>query len=394
MSRRFEGDSHVVQTKKPRVEKNSFLNYQRLIFQTGFLKAQQVLVMGYVRYNFPFTYNIINQIVFRYYTQKNYNLWNNKHGFIEKNEHYSYQQSQVQTGAMLLFKDQHLKQNIIHDHNVKQYKYQIDNGNSIIDVCQGTGWRHIILCKNDSNSTLKPYYMLCNLKLSSIKYFLTKILSVQCGDAHSIYIDYNGNAYAQGNNAFGQCGFPQEFKTLKDITLIHEKVHMAFCLRFSSIIITKDNQIYSTGYNEYACIGHNIWLNKINQFTQIHYFSKTKTCITQVRTGYNYCTYIDKNGVIYFWGRTSTLLYCDELQPLIIGKDWKIIKWYASAQNLYFIIDLGNDIGFHVQGINFINEEKDSTVSISKLYNKLNSSLPILDFFPSQNELFIVQASI
>ena len=108
---------------------------------------------------------------------------------------------------------------------------------------------------------------------------LSKVRVVECGQAHSIAITKTGKILACGSNEHGQLGLGNEvlYHTLFTTIKWHEKTHIISisCGNNHTLLLTGLGHVYSCGDNQFGQIGHGrsspaeFHFKKINKFSDI-----------------------------------------------------------------------------------------------------------------------------
>jgi alpha-tubulin suppressor-like RCC1 family protein len=86
-----------------------------------------------------------------------------------------------------------------------------------------------------------------------------KIISIDCGYLHSLFLDKDGFVYSCGRNNAGQCGLNIKKDQLVPSKVIgmNEVIEISAGLDFS-VFLRKDGRAYSCGGNEHGQLGLNI----------------------------------------------------------------------------------------------------------------------------------------
>lgn len=318
-----------------------------------------------------------------------YTLWHQKKQIESSETDYHYKND---SNYLFLFKGnkiiKYCYDNIDDIFNVK--RLEISNKETILDVGIGL-YKNTIICQHNMTKKLS-YHSIFYDQIGTKWSFKTRILSIHCGMYHQILIDECDNAFGLGDNHFGQlgCGSIQKINKYKPI---FSKVKLCECLPKSTIIVSTDNIIFSTGNNYSTVIGQDSQQDIFKQFKRIGYFDNSKLKIVEIKHGYFYTLFKDSDGLIYCWGFIN-----DEFQsfndknPCILNDDIHILQYCAGKQQIYLLIELTDSLGFTVLGRNFVNNQNNCTVDIYELYQFTHNHNPIIDMFACGQSLILVQS--
>ena len=131
---------------------------------------------------------------------------------------------------------------------------------------------------------------------------LTNIVSIDCGEIHSICLDIDGNVFTFGNNEFGQLGrkidttythIPQKLTNIPPITQIS-------CGSYFNVCLSNEGDLYSFGQNKYGQLG-------LGSVQQIFYSPQKIKSLSDIDIDFiecgNYFTYCKTlSGKVYVWG--------------------------------------------------------------------------------------------
>ena len=312
-------------------------------------------------------------------------------GFVFKNKHYKYQK--LNCSKLMMYTQRDIIQYDIYYHCHKEYKNMIEPDHKILTVSRTWAVDNVtIQCIHSKSKTYKNY-SLTNQRLSKGKNFKFRVKSIQCGEYHQLFLCQNGDCYGQGNNNYGQLGYPKFINQIINPRLIDYNVLSVVTMPYASFI-TKEEGIYSSGKNICACIGHSIWKHNLYEFQIIDFtYFENYT----VNTGYFYSLFFTQNKC-YFLGESNTLLHFDYHKPLQLLSKYQIVKCYPAYHDIYFIIQLHTDeLAFFTFGMNFLNRKKDSWEYLDKVYERIGCNMPIIDIVvmlhSANNQIFIVQAA-
>ena len=261
----------------------------------------------------------------------------------------------------------------IHDFAEKEFTHTFEDKYKII--CVGQGWqqdKQFIQCIN--SQTKQPKYFTLtkdemNYQLTEEKEFKHIAKSIRCGEYHQIILCQNGDCYGQGDNSHGQIGLIQCQDDVKELTLLDTSVLSVSTMPFATFLI-KENDIYSTGNNKHACIGHSPLLKYIYEFTSIT-FGKTYQ-IVEILTGATYSIFINKEYNCYFLGDCDGWNHEKYLKPYRVVQAYEIIKCFTTSTTPIFIVE--SNVGLGIFHSTF-----DKPIPLSNIKQKINSNRPFID---------------
>ena len=127
---------------------------------------------------------------------------------------------------------------------------------------------------------------------------IPEIKQVSCGQFFTVCVDYEGVAWAFGDNSFGQLGNkakPRNIRIPKKINDI-PSIKSVSCGGYHTLFITNDGNLWTSGKNYYGQLFLNITQNQ-NQPTQTEF-----TNVSQVIAGNNFSFFQNNDGEIYGCG--------------------------------------------------------------------------------------------
>jgi len=180
-------------------------------------------------------------------------------------------------------KDIAMAQSLVFNESVKEVDYDF-NATEVVD--------RDILCEQDGFCPI--VYLPIQLKLQCT------IVSLACGDYHTLLLDSNGNIYSMGLAANGRLGLHSQQKKNVEIPQkipIDLKFSRIACTSSCSFALDNTGKLYSWGSQEDGVLGHplgeDVWFpTKIKVLDKIH----------SVFTGPKTCACLDYNGKMYVWG--------------------------------------------------------------------------------------------
>jgi alpha-tubulin suppressor-like RCC1 family protein len=133
-----------------------------------------------------------------------------------------------------------------------------------------------------------------------------KIISISCGQYHSMALSDKGCVYSWGNNSFGQLGFTNIIgsNTPKLIELFDETNQKIFiekisCGPFNSLLLSRERNIYGFGSNNFGQLGNN---NMENHFRPTKIFVQKIFTEIASHKDCDISAALSIDGVFYIWG--------------------------------------------------------------------------------------------
>jgi alpha-tubulin suppressor-like RCC1 family protein len=147
----------------------------------------------------------------------------------------------------------------------------------------------------------------CQLMPISIKSFeKLKIISISCGQYHSMALLDKGCVYSWGNNSFGQLGFMNIIasNTPKLIELFDETNEKYFiekisCGSYYSLLLSREGDIFGFGSNDCGQLGNN---NMENHFSPTKILIQKRFTEIASHKDCNISAALSNDGVFYIWG--------------------------------------------------------------------------------------------
>jgi len=164
-----------------------------------------------------------------------------------------------------------------------------------------------------------------------------KIVSLYAGQQMTIALSFDGKAYSWGKGSFGSCGHGSEDdewipKLIKGLD--HEFIVKASIGANYALALTKEGKVYSWGQNNSGQLGREAGDEKDDGGPQVILDLNN---IQHLCSGNNHSFAIDKDGLLYAWGKgTRGVLGIESeenaLEPIVVGhfKDVKIVATTAS----------------------------------------------------------------
>ena len=135
---------------------------------------------------------------------------------------------------------------------------------------------------------------------------LPSVLSVSCGEFHTIVICTEGTIYSWGKNDTGQLGHGdrQSICFPKQIMALAKKICIkAACGGQHSLVLTDANKLYGWGSNVYGQLGMNIADKMLPTPDIVPSLRRSGSC--HVVCGYSHTVALLKNEQLYVWGRND-----------------------------------------------------------------------------------------
>ena len=134
---------------------------------------------------------------------------------------------------------------------------------------------------------------------------LKNIISICCGNEHTVCLDENGDVFTLGSNIFGQLGIRKEVELVR-FTNEPQKVSLPKIKQIScgfdfTICLSEDGGLYSFGNNELGQLGIG---KSTHNYTYPQRIKSLKN-IDFVECGYDYTICKSFQNKIYAWGRNK-----------------------------------------------------------------------------------------
>ena len=144
------------------------------------------------------------------------------------------------------------------------------------------GYSHTLILTNDDNHLWScggnDFGQLCHgdkeIRLIPQKTSFSNISTISAGYIHSLFQNNNGEIFACGANAYGQCGLGHFNHPQIDVTLIPNvpaNIVKFICGFHLSLFLDSEGNVYSVGYNCSGQLGLGTYLNQnvLNKITNI-----------------------------------------------------------------------------------------------------------------------------
>ena len=145
----------------------------------------------------------------------------------------------------------------------------------------------------------------------NVHYITSNVKDVVCGGCHTIILKHDNNLFVCGSNSYGQLGLghfenqytPQLLMTDSDSNSNSDITQIA-CGSYHSIILKKNGDVLTFGYNRYGQLGFD---HKIN--TTIPTLLMCDLQIRQIGAGSSFTIVLKKNGELLFFGKNFDDIY-------------------------------------------------------------------------------------
>jgi alpha-tubulin suppressor-like RCC1 family protein len=126
---------------------------------------------------------------------------------------------------------------------------------------------------------------------------LKNVINVAVGYSHSIFLLNTCNVYACGNNLYGQLGTGNNLKCFSPELLkgANSNIFDISCGLYHSMLLNYNNNVFSTGRNDYGQLG-------INNNTNINTMQFVIDNVTSVKCGQYHTVFLTVNGNVYSCG--------------------------------------------------------------------------------------------
>ena len=132
---------------------------------------------------------------------------------------------------------------------------------------------------------------------------VTHIIKFDCSKSHIIILTKNNKIYVWGENKFGQLGLGDNCDRFSphELSLAQVEIVSVRCGDAHTIILAKNDQIYACGWNRYGQLG----LGHTDNSYYPQKISFSILGITKIYCGTNYTCALTILGKIYVWGKKS-----------------------------------------------------------------------------------------
>ena len=298
-----------------------------------------------------------------------------------------------------------------------------NNFNSINIISNGLSNKH---CFVYSNYNLYGFgdnennQILCDTNLNSnnnieiinpilIKYnFNNEILiSIKCGESHTLFLTKNGNIFGCGNNQYGQLTFNNKINKydIKQINILNN-IKLINCSCNSSFVLNNNGIMYTFGGNYRCELGiNNINIKYTNKLIKININNN----IDYICCGEYHVGFIIKNGNGYMFGDNSSgqcgqndYIYKHVInKPLKLNINYPIINIMCGNEHSIIKTIFGQYYSF---GSNYnkqclINTIKSNNINIptkinlNYIKNNIGYNKEIINIIPGWNVSYILQKS-
>lgn len=183
-----------------------------------------------------------------------------------------------------------------------------------------------------------------------------KARKISVGGA-SAFIDFNDNIFIYGPNRFGECGLGTNAEILGPTLVPDIKAKMISCGGSHTMIVTTNNELYASGYNDQGQCGLPKTVDRVSRFTKVN-FVDFPVKYAQCQSGYTliidymnnlYClgtSPIDRErGLIKIWsgcnrvsGTANNIVFTDmDDSVYFVGKVimTRLMSGYLTTYNMY-----------------------------------------------------------
>ena len=128
---------------------------------------------------------------------------------------------------------------------------------------------------------------------------------IACGQEHVLILKKDGSLWGCGYNYYGSLGINESSEKLvfiKITTNINNDVKEIYCGGYHSVILKKNNSIWSCGYNYYGQLGHNDYQHRYT-FTQVT--TNINNDVEQIYCGLTYTVILKSDGSLWACGNND-----------------------------------------------------------------------------------------
>ena len=132
-----------------------------------------------------------------------------------------------------------------------------------------------------------------------------RVITAACSYHHSMVLCSDGAVFSFGRNEFGQLGHGDTIdkKTPHQVPNLPNGIISLSCGQFHSVLLTSAGQVYSCGKNDYGQLGLE-GVEVAKYFTLVTLVPETES-IVQIYCGYYHTLFLSQNGVVYGCGRND-----------------------------------------------------------------------------------------
>jgi len=175
--------------------------------------------------------------------------------------------------------------------------------------------------------------------------FITNIIQVSAGDAHSMFLQNDGTLYGCGLNIFGQLGIGNTtfaFNVLKQSTITNVSYVSAGVN--TTLVITNDTNAWGCGRNDTGQLAQGVIYTSASSFIPILDvgFSTQLTNVKQIEAGESWSLFLKNNGTCYASGGNSNIRSLYQVVGSNMGEMMTNVK-QISAKGNFGSLYLTND---------------------------------------------------
>ena len=402
----------------------------------GVGKKTELLVYGYIKETFSgHTPNIIRYNISLFYNSKNvipFNVYNQYGHILNKNIDNIIEIYVIGSSQLYITNDNRLYVNgknhqgrlgIGHPNARKHANFneiKIFNGIGIELISQARESPHCLIYTNDNklygcgNNKYKGIsfksnndFEYCPILISDNLPFKSKLIKIETGVHHTIFLNEIGNVFGCGRNNHFQLSF-NDTAIHYDITLMNSfnNVMDICCAAYASYILTYDNKLYSFGLNNFGCLG--IKEQTLKRVKQTIINSDIENNIIQINSGTKHVSILTSMKEVYLFGwnlygqcgiknyfaqsipTPTKLIFDKNILNIKCGGRHNIIK---CNNNEYYSFGNNNNCQCLVPS-NFGETNRISVpqmISSEIIMKKTRNNAPIIDIIPTRSASLILQ---
>ena len=201
---------------------------------------------------------------------------------------------------------------VIYNSDNEKTDIQLDNDNDDNNI--GENIEFEVPENEEQNGVLEEI----NVKIAREIPFKNKIEQIACGFEHTLFLDRNNRVWGCGNNKNGQLGLKFK-KIIQKPTMIHFesdlsqveeiKVKKIACGANYSIVVDKNDRLWSFGRNEYGLLGLSDQIDRYvpHLIPQSYFVSKIEKelKIAQISCGFCHLIILDEEGNVWSCGNNQ-----------------------------------------------------------------------------------------